>query len=1082
MSIDPVTLALTVANMALTASQKIEGPRQDTKFTSGDYGAALNRIYGMRRISPAIFFGEPLKEVKQQRKTKGGKYNDYTYFGTWAVMLANHPIQAVRRVWFDTHLAFDLSGAGPVTPFDFGQATSGKSAREISTGGKSGASTYFAIYLGTEDQECDPRILATTEAKQGEGTCPAYRGRAYIVFKDVPLGKLGNRIPQVSVELVAHGASVNVPTQQVADPVITTGWNLASYSPDFSRLLLVQWSTGYPEYEIWDVAARAPMIWGTLPFEYPSLGDAIGIYNDGTIMMMSDQYQNVRQVSPDGLISSVLVGPLSGTHRQRSVRVLADATGTEHWIAYGGDSYVIIDGAESALPGVADVFADSYGDIWALIPDGYTVTFVRLIDGGEGAGWDATITVTLPTSTSTVFFGHHSRTTDGDRFVFGPRPQSGTYYNWVFDPTDPSTVTGVDVGTDGTNNFDREIWNNIPPGAATYWVRGNEISLVTGAVVRTAFSSTYGNRSLYDPINHAIIQNRGISGTTYLIWNYLDRVSGDGIALGDIVADVCRLSGLSDDAFDVSLLTDIVPGYSCSQGSGKDWLEPLLSLYDVDARPHGFQLQFLPRGGAPGAPLSSESFALAEGGDGPLYSFPRSGGSDVPITVKLQFADLAADQQPAPAMSGPLAAQDGKRELSLDMSTLALGQDAARQLTGRYHRRQLMDRVPYTLSLPASQIGLEPADVHPLALRGITQAARLTSMVVGADRQIQCEWRRDDPSIHDLDGSAGADFAGREPSVIAVPLISKGFVLDVPLLTDAHNSANPLLYIGAAPYAAGTWPGATIFEQTTGGEYSDELGSVPTTSAATWGYTNAALPDANPNLWDRGSSVNVTIQTGALTGCTEAEIDATPTRNLALIGDELVNFTTATLEGDGTYTLSGFKRGRRGTEWATDAHATRDVFLLLSHVATAARGLSDVGTDMNFKAVTSGRTATSAFPISLAPFTGASLKPYAPCHLVAVKESNGDWTLSWVRRTRVGGAWTSGTTIPLGEVSEEYHLTVGDGASSDTKTVTSATTYLWSVAEQTTDTGAEVMAGDLAWAVAQISDAVGDGFLAEATA
>ena len=27
----------------------------------------------------------------------------------------------MRRIWFDTHLVYDLSGAGPVTPFEFGK-------------------------------------------------------------------------------------------------------------------------------------------------------------------------------------------------------------------------------------------------------------------------------------------------------------------------------------------------------------------------------------------------------------------------------------------------------------------------------------------------------------------------------------------------------------------------------------------------------------------------------------------------------------------------------------------------------------------------------------------------------------------------------------------------------------------------------------------------------------------------------------------------------------------------------------------------------------------------------------------------
>jgi hypothetical protein len=336
---------------------------------------------------------------------------------------------------------------------------------------------------------------------------------------------------------------------------------------------------------------------------------------------------------------------------------------------------------------------------------------------------------------------------------------------------------------------------------------------------------------------------------------------------------------------------------------------------------------------------------------------------------------------------------------------------------------------------------------------------------------IDTVWKYDKASLAVLDDSSGAAFDGRAPSVIEVPLISKGFVLDIPYLTDADDRVAPIVYIAAAPLAVGGWPGATVF-QALDGEYSDELGSIPSGSASAWGYATDTLGDANPNIWDRGNSVNVILQYGTLTGCTEAQVDANPLLNLCLIGSEVLNFTTATLEGDGSYTLSGFKRGRRGTEWAT-VHGTRDVFLLLDNAQDEGMGLSEVSTDLSFKAITSGRS--TGFPIPMEPFTGASLKPYAPCQLEAVKETSGDWTLTWVRRTRVGGAWTGGGSIPLSEATESYELDLGDGVTTVTKTAT-VQTYTWTVADQTPDTGAEVMEGEFTFSVFQISAAVDRGF------
>ena len=40
------------------------------------------------------------------------------------------------------------------------------------------------------------------EAKEGAGQAPAYRGVAYVVFEDLALESFGNRLPQLSFEVI----------------------------------------------------------------------------------------------------------------------------------------------------------------------------------------------------------------------------------------------------------------------------------------------------------------------------------------------------------------------------------------------------------------------------------------------------------------------------------------------------------------------------------------------------------------------------------------------------------------------------------------------------------------------------------------------------------------------------------------------------------------------------------------------------------------------------------------------------------------------------------------------------------------
>ena len=46
--------------------------------------------------------------------------------------------------------------------------------------------------------------------------------------------------------------------------------------------------------------------------------------------------------------------------------------------------------------------------------------------------------------------------------------------------------------------------------------------------------------------------------------------------------------------------------------------------------------------------------------------------------------------------------------------------------------------------------------------------------------------------------------------------------------------------------------------------------------------------------------------------------------------------------------------------------------------------------------------------------------PYSPVHVSAVRDSSGNISLTWVRRTRIGGDWQDRVDVPLGEENEAY--------------------------------------------------------------
>ena len=152
-----------------------DGPRlSDLAVMASTDGAPIARVYGRARLSGEVIWATNLEEVVGARDdTAGGKGGSrvttttttYSYFANVAVGLCEGPIGAVMRVWADGK-PLDLTGI------------------------------VMRVYKGDETQTADPLIIAK------EGEAPAYRGLAYVVFERLPLANFGNRIPQLSFEIV----------------------------------------------------------------------------------------------------------------------------------------------------------------------------------------------------------------------------------------------------------------------------------------------------------------------------------------------------------------------------------------------------------------------------------------------------------------------------------------------------------------------------------------------------------------------------------------------------------------------------------------------------------------------------------------------------------------------------------------------------------------------------------------------------------------------------------------------------------------------------------------------------------------
>jgi len=159
--------------------QTREGARlTSSTLTTSTEGAGIPRLYGRYRLGGQIIWATEFDETVTTETTEvegGGKgtpsqsveTTTYSYSISLAIAFAEgHPDAQLSRVWADGK-EVDLSGL------------------------------VFRFYPGSETQTPDPLIQSLQSTP-----VPAYRGVCYVVVEDMPLEEFGNRVPQITAEVI----------------------------------------------------------------------------------------------------------------------------------------------------------------------------------------------------------------------------------------------------------------------------------------------------------------------------------------------------------------------------------------------------------------------------------------------------------------------------------------------------------------------------------------------------------------------------------------------------------------------------------------------------------------------------------------------------------------------------------------------------------------------------------------------------------------------------------------------------------------------------------------------------------------
>lgn len=1034
--------------------QNTVGPRlEDLTVQTSTYGAVIPRLKGTIAVTGNVFWleGDKLKEITNTKKVggKGGptaKQTTYSYTATFAVGLSHQisaPIAGLRRLWLGNTLVYDA----------------GSDNLQSIIASNFQAGVVFKVYDGRDDQSPDPRM----QADKGVANVSGYPGRCYIVFYDLDLTEKYNNTllaTQVKAELVCGTASPEYDVLQTmaGDYYYTAGREI--YCASFG---LAKATYGVIKYDPWGGNPLAVEFWET---EYGVKETMIGGYSLASIGFLYAPHR-LFVSDADRPVLMNLEGYDDGyghTNVKLFWHELGDSTAVTDLIPYTELSYLnytaAVDGGDTYLTyrGGSNVIKFSGTAIALRSAASYRIKHAGLSESYLFGIYDSG----YPASSTTVY-----------KFDRATLALLDTYVQ-------PVTATWAAIKV-----IDDDTFYTLSDDDVYKWEGGVVVSTVVSLLPYTGQDGTsvWFNVLSDSPVYAFLLTTIGTRTRTAYVAHEV--ISTQAAKLRDIVTEECALAGISSGDLDLTeLVNSDVRGYRVSQaGSVRSVLEQLQAAFPFDVIQSGYKLKFKSRGGSAVLTVPESDLGAHTGNDTPSrFMLTTEMPSQVPAKVTFNF--LNADREYDPdEQSAAFTAQDVKNSYTVSLPLVMTPTEALQAADVLLKKEQRERATAGTFWLPPADDyrKLEAADVIDVIAQGRTHTLRLTKVTQLPDGRIECDGK--------LAASAAyASTAQAQPSLALgqtlVPLAgsSELLLLDIPRIVSDQDV--PGISLGMYGFTDGWSGGVALRSDDSGESYNSIVGFSSKTEVFTVSGTPAAVP---PYSID---SVTALIVTPAWTGAdlfsiTDAQLYTLG--NLAAYGSdgrwEIVCFKTVVDNGDGTYTLRDFLRGRFGSEWAMSLHVAGDKLVMLDPDRVDFAGLpsSAINSLRVWRGVTTGAALDSAIDISDI-YEAHNLKPLAPVDMKGSRDvSSLDWTFAMTRRSRWPVEAFSGAVTPIGESAESYALDIFDaGFSTIKRTLTSATpSFAYSSADQIADFGINPATVYVDWY--QISSVVGRGYPSRAS-
>jgi hypothetical protein len=1037
-----------------------EGPRlNDLTLTGVSYGESIPKTYGSYRASGNIIWSNGISELRHENEEEVGKGSQdydviyYTYSVDMAVALCEGPIERIRKVWADGVKIYDFDLGGPTVEFLSTEEASGQ----------------MEFYYGTSTQE--PNWLLQSY----EADTPAYRNVVYIVFNKFQLEKFGNRVPNITAEVVtsvSDNTNLNV-LYAGARPKHSSGDTAYGHDQPMYR-------GPYGTFRSFEIPQSND---GVYRFEYPNVGgirvaDKNFVGDSSSYNFVGPHRYHMCADSPEAGFLRRYSGATLG---QRSVMYYPNWDNSDNivfqcnstnWASppdysvgvppdysmyHNGELFCVWyenDFYDSdyrfAMINVTDLLnKDTYYidkapepdicypnekkdytiscsyDVWVEQRDPYNPDHL-LLDIGyliDDNNYDFATPMTAISDNYIYVYRYKSTGTPVHEYRVYDRHTGNHVTNWSFSG---SVTSGLErTYAYAIADHDIILAHSIASNKWHFYRITNGIKKYLGGTHVYASPTSFPAPKTSDYI---VYEYEGIGGLyANYPYAYIYGRRGTSSATGySHAAAIVHLENYDNDKLTLAeivydlLIESELEDYEIDVTDGESTLVTGFSrTKQMSARAAINSLQSIYL-----FDLLEDDFQiiLKMRGSESIHTITEDDiiEDDISIKRKLdtELPYKITNQYKNYSRDFLEAAQStqiidsNSKNIVTNELPIVLTDDEAKQLTEKLMYNQWSNKITVTLKTKYHS-NIKIGRIITLDYKDVTYNCRIIKLTLVGKHELDCDLVVEDGSAYISDAIAEDTSQGFLEYEGDLTTGTALYLFNAPTLNNAVIDKD-ILYYAAGGYGE-SWNGCEVYKSSDEGQTYNSVGVI--LNPIPFGVTKSTLASGPTTVYDLTNSVTLELSCyGELESKTWEEL--LQGRNYIKVGQEILQFKDVVDNNDGTLVISNLLRGRRGTEWAVSSHSTGEGWVFLNETELQVTP-STYNVNAQYKAISFGKLVEDDYKTISTDRT--NLKPFSPS-MVGLESSDFDDTITWLRRDRYIRGYMQ--ALPMSEQTEEYTVTV----------------------------------------------------------